>query len=147
MHASEGTELVEELHRRQAAMYAGGPVEPVGEMLAEGVVWHVPGTSPIAGEHRGRPAVIAYFELRRRLARNSLRLHPGDFLTGRDFVAQLVEGSAEIAGTEVAWSTVGVYRFEAGRVAEAWLVPSDLAEFDRIWNSLDRETGAESSPE
>jgi ketosteroid isomerase-like protein len=72
--------LVEELHRRQAAMYAGGPVDAVAEMLAENVVWHVPGRSPIAGEHRGREAVI-----------------------------------------------------EAGRVAEAWLVPSDLAKFDRIW--------------
>jgi ketosteroid isomerase-like protein len=104
-------------------------------MLAEDVVWHVPGTSPIAGEHRGKRAAIEYFELRRRLADDSMRLHPGGFLAGEDFVAQIVEGSAEIGGKQVAWSTIGVYRFEAGRVAEAWLVPSDLTKFDRIWNS------------
>ena len=28
---------------RQRAMYAGGPAEPVRELLAADVVWHVPG--------------------------------------------------------------------------------------------------------
>lgn len=126
--------LVDELHRRQAAMYAGGPVDPVAEMLAEDAVWHVPGTSPIAGEHRGKPAVIEYFGTRRRLADNSMQLHPGELLVGEDMVVQLVDGSAEIGGEAVTWSTVGIYRFEQGRVVEAWLVPSDLAKFDHIWS-------------
>lgn len=42
-------------------MYAGGPVEPVAELLAEDIVWRVPGKSPIAGEHRGVAAVLEYF--------------------------------------------------------------------------------------
>ena len=46
-------ELVAELHRRQGEMYAGGPVDAVVELLAEDIVWHVPGGSPIAGDHRG----------------------------------------------------------------------------------------------
>lgn len=50
-------ELVAELHRRQGEMYAGGPVEPVLELLAEDVVWHVPGASPIAGDHRALPTL------------------------------------------------------------------------------------------
>ena len=125
---------VEELHRRQAAMYAGGPVDPVAEMLAEDVVWHVPGASPIAGEHRGRQAAIEYFRARRELAGHSMQLHPRELMVGEDFVVQLVDGSAEIAGEAVSWSTVGVYRFDHGRVVEAWLVPSDLKKFDRIWS-------------
>ena len=126
-------ELVEELHRRQNAMYGGGPVEPVRELLAEDVVWHVPGRSPIAGDHIGVDAVIEYFETRRRLADESMRIHPGDMVAGEGFVAQLADGSAEIGGRRVEWSTVGVYRLEEGRVAEAWLVPTDLAKFEEIW--------------
>ncbi len=125
---------VEELHRRQAAMYGGGPVEPVAELLAEDVVWHVPGSSPIAGDHRGRGAAIEYFKRRRQLAANSMRLHPGPLVSGEDVVVQLVDGSAEIDGEPVAWSTVGVYRFEGGLVAEVWLVPTALDRFERIWN-------------
>ena len=49
--------VVDEFLARQRAMYAGGDVAPVADLLAENVVWHVPGTSPIAGDYRGRPRV------------------------------------------------------------------------------------------
>jgi uncharacterized protein len=127
-------ERIAELHRLQAAMYAGGPVEPLAELLADDVVWHVPGSSPIAGDHRGRPAVIEYFRTRRHLADNSMRLHPGEILADGDTVVQRVDGSARIGGEPVSWSTVGVYRFETGLVAEVWLVPTDLAKFELIWS-------------
>jgi len=111
-------ERVDELHRLQAATYAGGSVEPLAELLADDVVWHVPGSSPIAGDHRGRSAVIEYFRTRRRLVDNSMRLHPGEILADGDTVVQRVDGSASIDGESLSWSTVGVYRFEAGRVVE-----------------------------
>lgn len=130
-------EQVDELHRLQAQMYAGGPVEPLAELLADDVVWHVPGSSPIAGDHLGRATVFEYFRTRRRLADNSMRLHPGEVLADGETVVQRVDGSARIGGEPVSWSTVGVYRFEAGRVAEVWLVPTDLAKFERIWNRSD----------
>jgi hypothetical protein len=34
-------ELVDELHRRQGEMYAGGSIDAVIEILAEDIVWHV----------------------------------------------------------------------------------------------------------
>ena len=46
-------------------MYAGGQL---GELLADDVVWHVPGTRPIAGDYRGPDAVLGYFRVRRELA-------------------------------------------------------------------------------
>jgi len=62
------TELVAELHRRQREMYKGGSIEKVTELLADDIVWHVPGSSLIAGDHKGKAEVIAYFEHRRHLA-------------------------------------------------------------------------------
>jgi uncharacterized protein len=125
--------LVAELHRRQAAMYAGGDVDAVAELLAEDVVWHVPGTSPIAGDHRGRDAVLAYFRRRRALADNTFVMHPKGVLEDGDAVVQLVDGEAVIDGEQRAWSTAGVYRTAGGLVAEVWLVPLDLAAFDEVW--------------
>jgi len=49
--------VVDEFLARQRTMYAGGDHAAAAEMLAEDVVWHVPGTSPIAGDYRGREAV------------------------------------------------------------------------------------------
>ena len=116
-------------------MYAGGDVGAVAELLAEDIVWHVPGTSPIAGDHRGREAVIAYFERRRALADNTFVMHPKGVLEDGGAVVQLVDGEAVIAGELRRWSTAGVYRIAGGLVAEVWLVPLDLAAFDAIWGA------------
>lgn len=134
---SSGEELVAELHRRQGEMYGGGAVEPVARLLAPHVVWHVPGTSPIAGDHRGIEEVIAYFEKRRRLAGATMRMTPGPAITEGDAIAQFVAGTATIDGEEMSWQTVGVYRVDAERrrIDEVWLVPLDGALFDRVWSS------------
>lgn len=129
--------LVAELHRRQGEMYAGGSVAAVAELLDEGIVWHVPGSSPIAGEHRGVAQVMDYFERRRRLARGSMRMHPGELVRAGEAVAQFVEGTAELGGEPVSWQTFGVYRVDAerGRICEVWLVPLDGDLFDRLWSA------------
>jgi uncharacterized protein len=125
--------LIAEFHRRQGDFYAGGPLEPVAALLAEDVRWHVPGASPIAGDHRGRDAVLAYFERRRTIARGTMRMTVREALVDDEAVVQLVDGSARLGGSTVTWRTVGVYRMRAGLVLEAWLVPFDLDLFDRIW--------------
>jgi uncharacterized protein len=131
-------ELVAELHRRQAEMYAGGSIDAVAELLAEDIVWHVPGSSPLAGDHRGLVEVIRYFDNRRRLANETMRMQPGDIVADGEAVAQFVQGSAVLGGEEVSWQTVGVYRIAGGRIHEVWLVPLDLAKFDRIWGQSER---------
>ena len=127
-------ELLEEFRRRQQAMYAGGDVAAVAEMLADDVVWHVPGTSPIAGHHRGREAVLAYFERRRDLAGATMRIEVRESLADGDSVAEFADGTATLGGEPAHWRTVGVYRFDGGRLAEAWLVPLDLDAFDALWS-------------
>jgi len=54
--------------RAVVEMYAGGDLERIEEWLAEDVAWHAPGTSPIAGDYRGREAVNGHFLRRRALA-------------------------------------------------------------------------------
>jgi acyl-CoA thioesterase FadM/ketosteroid isomerase-like protein len=125
--------VVEEFLTRQREMYAGGDLEAVGELLAEDVVWHVPGTSPIAGDYRGREAVTGYFRLRRELAGGAIRVTKGGEAHHEQALVQLADGRAPLSGREVIWRTAGVYRVADGRVAEAWLVPLDHEHFDRVW--------------
>jgi ketosteroid isomerase-like protein len=125
--------LVAELHRRQGEMYAGGAIEPVLELLAPDVVWHVPGRSPIAGDHAGHQGVARYFELRRGLVDSTMLMSPGEAICSADSVAQFVEGEGAAGGEQVRWQTVGAYRIEGGLVREVWLIPLDLGLFDRVW--------------
>ena len=92
--------------------------------------------SAIAGDHRGRDAVMAYFERRRALAGGAMTIVAGERLVSDDVVVQLADGQIERDGEQQRWRTAGVYRFDGDRVAEAWLVPFELAAFDAIWKAL-----------
>jgi ketosteroid isomerase-like protein len=135
--AADPLSVVNRFHAEQARLYAGsgsGSVAEVRGLLADDVVWHVPGTSAIAGEHRGVDAVLAYMEARRRMMDGTFRVtvHGSSLIAGR--VVQLAGGHAVRDGHDVSWETVGVFRVVGGRIAECWLVPFDQAAFDAIWS-------------
>lgn len=131
----ETTAVVEEFFTRQREMYAGGDLEAVEKLLAEDVVWHVPGSSPIAGDHRGREAVLDYFARRRALAGGAIDVTQHAHVAHADTLVQLADGHATLAGEERSWRTAGVYRAAGGRIAEAWLVPVDSYAFDLAWGA------------
>jgi ketosteroid isomerase-like protein len=122
--------LVREFLSRQRRMYLGGPAEPVCALLAEDVVWHVPGANAIAGDHRGREAVLGYFARRRELAGGQLEITEHGHLVHEDVYVAIADGRAG----ERSWRTAGLYRVAEGRVAEAWLVPADQQAFDDAWS-------------
>ena len=136
MNEASKSERLRRLHEAQGAFYAGGSEDALRTELPGNVIWHVPGRNAIAGHYEGIEAVMGYFARRRDLASRTFRLHPGEVLIGdRDHVAVLTDGTAVLGGEDRRWSTVGLYRFRSGRIAECWLLPLDPEEFDRIWRS------------
>ena len=136
MNRAQASAVLERLHAAQRAFYAGGAAEPLRDVLAEDIVWRVPGDNDIAGEYRGIESVMEYFARRRDLARRTFRMHPGEVLVGDgDHVAVLTDGTAEIDGVARRWSTVGLYRLRGERVAACWLLPLDPQAFDEIWRA------------
>jgi 2'-5' RNA ligase len=132
--AADPVSVVRRFYDLQARVYAGDAMpDSLRDVLSADVVWHVPGASAIAGEHRGVDAVLEYMDLRRRMTDSTFRvnLHGAAMIAGR--VVQLAGGSAVRDGREVSWETVGVFRVADGRIAECWLVPFDQAVFDEIW--------------
>lgn len=133
--AADPVSVVRRFHDAQARVYAGSiPADSLMDVLDEDVVWHVPGASPIAGEHRGIEAVLEYFDTRGRMTDSTFRVtvHGAAMIAGR--VVQLAGGRGLRDGREVSWETVGVFRVVDGRIAECWLVPFDQAVFDEIWS-------------
>jgi ketosteroid isomerase-like protein len=133
MHANE--KLVRDFHAAQARVYAGQTSAAALEaLLSEDVVWRVPGRNAIAGEYRGRRAVLDYFTRRRRMSGDSLRVTVHRVLADDEVVMQLAGGRAELGGVVREWETVGVFRIAGGRIAECWLVPFDQRAFDEAWS-------------
>jgi ketosteroid isomerase-like protein len=126
--------LLRRLHEAQERLYRAGDEQPVRAVLSEAVVWHVPGSNRIAGDHHGRDRVLAYMRRRRDLAGATMRMYPREVLVGdADHVASRTDGTATIAGVERRWSTLGLYRVRAGQILECWLLPLEPAAFDDIW--------------
>src|SRR5438034_11756938 len=108
------TAAVAEFVRVQRDMYEGGPVDPLVELMAEDIVWHVLGASPIAGDYRGRLAVLDYFQSRRELAKGHIAITKHAQACNDDTVVQLADGEAALGGKRVGWQTAGVYRVADG---------------------------------
>jgi ketosteroid isomerase-like protein len=121
------------LHQTQSRFYRGEETDGLAAVLAEDVVWHVPGSNAIAGTYRGIDEVTAYMTRRRDLANNTFTIHPRELLIGEHHVAALTDGEIQRDGRTERWSTVGLYRIVAMRIAECHMIPFDQPEFDRIW--------------
>jgi ketosteroid isomerase-like protein len=136
MERATAIALLDRLHEAQNAFYAGGSEAALREVLASGIAWTVPGSSPIAGTHRGLDEVFDYFRRRRDLADRTFRLERRDVLVGDgDRLAALTDGIATIGGAERRWSTVGLYDVVDRRIAACWLLPLDQPAFDAIWSA------------
>lgn len=125
--------LVREFHERQNRFYAGGDQGPSRALLAEDVVWHVPGRSVIAGDYRGREEVLRHFAARRELSRASFRITVRGVLADDEHAVIFAAGEARRGGETSRWTVAGVFRIADGKIAECWVLPYDQYRFDEIW--------------
>ena len=126
--------LIRAFHDAQNEFYAGGDQQPAAAMLTADVIWHVPGRSAIAGEYRGRGEVLRYFATRRELACATFRITVRDVIADDGQAVIFAAGTVRRDGRSLDWETVNVFRIDAGRIAECWVLPYDQYRFDDIWS-------------
>lgn len=102
-------------------------------LLAEDIVWHVPGSSSIAGTYRGKAEVMDYVRRRRSLVNETFHITVHDVLANDDHGFVVASGSVVREGVELQWRAHGLYRFEGGNISECWVLPEDQDAFDEIW--------------
>jgi ketosteroid isomerase-like protein len=123
----------EALLRREYEARAAGEDSGIADVLADDVVWHVPGRSVIAGEYRGRDEVMEYVRKRRELAAGTFEITVHDALANDEHGLVVATGRVSRNGEKSEWRAHGLYRFSDGRIAECRVLPEDQYEFDRIW--------------
>jgi ketosteroid isomerase-like protein len=129
-------DVVERFYEAQRRFYAGEAArEELEGMLADEVVWHVPGRSAIAGTYRGRERVLDYFDRRRRIADQTFRVIPREMVAEGDRVVHFADGEATIDGRVRRWRTIGLFAIRDGRIAECRLLPFDQYDFDDVWGA------------
>jgi len=128
MHANEA------LLRRLFGAFATRDVAVVGELLAEDVVWTVPGDVPVAGEHRGRRPVVRFLGQTSRLTEGTYRSELRYALGGGDRAVAVYRATGRRAdGRTLDLDQILLCRVEHGQLVEVTAVPTDQAAFEAFW--------------
>lgn len=101
-------------------------------LLADGVVWHVPGNHPVAGTYHGREEVweryiAPFWSTPAQITDHAALSHP-DY----QLVAVLYEVVHDLGDGEVRLPGIEVARLADGQVTERWEFEEDQAEVDRL---------------
>ncbi len=117
-------------YRRTADAFRSGDDQQLAALIAGDVVWHVPGTHAMAGEIRGRDALVAWLG---RLRAKGFWLTERDVLGNDVHVCALSVMGARRPGVDVQTRVVSVFRYDAGRQLERWIYPEDPIAWERIF--------------
>jgi ketosteroid isomerase-like protein len=121
-------------YRRTADAFRARDAEALRELIAEDVVWHVPGSSPMAGEVRGRDSLFDWFQRLREATDETFSLEEHDVVGNDDHVVALSRMSAVKGGVPVAVQVISVFHFRNGQQVERWLHPTDLETWDQMFS-------------
>jgi hypothetical protein len=92
--------------------------------FAPEAVWHFPGKSAVAGDHRGRPAIrdaIRDFQARiGPLSGGTFRGGLLDVAVGEHYIVAVQHGSAQHEGRKFDVTACQLMRVEAGQIVEVW---------------------------
>jgi NAD(P)H-dependent flavin oxidoreductase YrpB (nitropropane dioxygenase family)/ketosteroid isomerase-like protein len=123
------------LVRRLFEAFRSRDVETVLALLADDVTWHFPGRlGRLAGDHRGRDAVLEFLAAVPGLTDDTFRIEPDDVVGGERTVVALFRGRGERAGRTLDNPTALRIRIEGGRIAELWEFVWDLEHVEAFWS-------------
>jgi ketosteroid isomerase-like protein len=107
-------------------------IEPLADLMAPDVVWHVPGVHRFAGEFRGRQEVL---DLMLRQTEASIRTSFDEIhaVVGDDeHVVALVRATLTGPGGSVPMRSVLVFHFDGARIEEFWAMNDRQDEIDLV---------------
>ena len=105
------------------------------DMLAEDVVWHVPGRNLLSRDYHGKAEVFGFFARARELSGGTVRIEPIEILAGDQHAVALVRVHAEREGRKLEGELQAfTFRIEASRIAEFWFLVEDRYAVDAFWS-------------
>jgi uncharacterized protein len=121
------------LARRLYETLAGGDIAGFLDLIADDAVFHIGGDSIVAGEHRGKDAVVALGVKVLEETNGTYRTDLLSVLANDSHAITLHHWSAERRGDRIEMDNFNVYRFENGQVVERWEFIEDRQSHDAFW--------------
>ena len=105
------------------------------DLLADNVVWHVPGKNLLSRDYTGKTEVGGFFAKVRELSNGTVRTELIEVLDGDDYAIALVRVHGEREGRSLGGQFQAfTFRIEAGKIAEFWFMVEDRYAVDAFWS-------------
>lgn len=127
----QDADLVRELYRA----FSEQDAQRMQELFDPEVVWHQPGRSVLAGDHRGLDEVFAFFGRVAELSEGTFRVDLHDVVAADGHTVALHTGRGEARGRVLEGRNVLVMHCRGGRVTEVWEHHEDLYAVDEFWGT------------
>jgi ketosteroid isomerase-like protein len=113
--------------------FAKGDLAALREIMAEDVVWHVPGRSALAGDYTGVDDVLAFFGRVMETTGGSFRAEPLTLLADDHYGTAPVRITAHRGDEHLDVMNVQTSRLQDGRVTEFWDLTTDPDAMERFF--------------
>lgn len=100
--------------------FNNGDTDTLAQLIAENMIWHVPGRSSIAGDYQGREKTFDYFNRLHELTNGTHRAELHVAVGDDDHVISVGHSSARRNDRTYDENELVVFRFYGGRIVEAW---------------------------
>jgi ketosteroid isomerase-like protein len=117
-------------YRRTADAFRARDFETLRMLVADDVVWHVPGRHGMAGDVRGIDDLVQWLSAVTALG---FWLTEHDVLGNDEHVVALSDMGARRPGVDVQTRVTSVFHYRDGRQLERWFYPEDHAAWDAIF--------------
>jgi uncharacterized protein len=104
--------------------FAKGDVDTLRQLFDQDAVWHVPGRSPLSGDHRGMDAILGFLARTMELTSGTFRVEVHDVVANDEHAVAIYVTRGEREGRTLESRDVLVSHIRNGKLAEAWLTSS-----------------------
>jgi len=114
--------------------FSRGNIQDVFALLAEDILWHVPGRGPLSGNYRGHAEVLDFFQHFMGLSSGTFRIEIDNVLAQDDQVVVLCTQSAQRGSHSWSSRQVEVWTVKDGRATVYWQYQGDQQAEDEFWS-------------
>ena len=124
----------EEIVRSGFDAFAKGDVDTLRQLFDQDAVWHVPGRSPLSGDHRGMDAILGFLARTMELTGGTFRAEVHDVVANDEHAVAIYVTRGERERRTLESRDVLVSHIRNGKLTEAWLLSTDLYAVDEFFS-------------
>lgn len=116
---------------RALKAFQAGDQDTFVSLLADDIVVHVPGNSPLAGDYKGKQEFLTGFVGRAmEMTGGTISIERHDIVGGDEHVVGIYTFSASRGDKSLSWRHMNAYHVRDGKVTEVWWNPFEQDEVD-----------------